>query len=53
MVEARGDAGAVAGDIVELQGAVIADEVKDVGGVHGIAGKPVTATDVEEEVSWF
>ena len=51
MVEARGDAGAVAGDIVELQGAVIADEVKDVGGVHGGAGRLATAVDMEKEVA--
>ena len=44
MADARGDAGAAAGDVVELQGqgAVTAD----VGGVHGVAGKLATATDV-------
>ncbi|XBI20307.1 hypothetical protein VPH35_061629 [Triticum aestivum] len=47
MAEARGDAGAAAGDVVELQGTVTAD----VGGVHGGAGKPAIATDVEKEVA--
>ena len=47
MAEARGDAGAVAGDVVELQGAVTAD----VGGVHGGAGKLAIAADVEKEVA--
>ena len=44
MADARGDAGAAAGDVVELQGqgAVTAD----VGGVHGGAGKLATAADV-------
>lgn len=52
MADARGDAGAAAGDlVVELQGAVTADEVKDVGGVHGGAGKLATAADVEKEVA--
>ncbi|KAE8788884.1 hypothetical protein D1007_37003 [Hordeum vulgare] len=51
MAEAHGDAGAAAGDVVELQGAVTADEVKDVGGVHDGAGKLATATDVEKEVA--
>ncbi|KAE8783455.1 lrr receptor-like serine threonine-protein kinase [Hordeum vulgare] len=51
MAEAHGDAGAEAGDVVELQGAEIADEVKDVGGVHGGAWKLATATDVEKEVA--
>ncbi|KAE8787835.1 lrr receptor-like serine threonine-protein kinase [Hordeum vulgare] len=51
MVEAHGDACASARDVVELQGAVTADEVKDVGGVHGGAGKLATATDVEKEVA--
>ena len=51
MAEAHGDAGAAAGDVVELQGAVTADEVKDVGGVHGGAGKLATAADVEKEVA--
>ncbi|KAE8808466.1 PAX-interacting protein 1 [Hordeum vulgare] len=45
------DAGATARDVVELQGAVTADEVKDVGGVHGGAGKLATAADVEKEVA--
>ena len=47
MAEARGDAGAAAGDVVELQGAVTAD----VGGVHGGAGKLATAADVEKDVA--
>ncbi|KAE8791387.1 hypothetical protein D1007_34217 [Hordeum vulgare] len=51
MAEAHGDAGAVAGDVVELQGTVTADEVKDVGGVHGGAGKLATTLDVEKEVA--
>ncbi|KAE8781286.1 lrr receptor-like serine threonine-protein kinase [Hordeum vulgare] len=51
MAEAHGDAGAAARDVVELQGAVTADEVKDVGGVHGGAGKLATAADVEKEVA--
>ncbi|KAE8771927.1 lrr receptor-like serine threonine-protein kinase [Hordeum vulgare] len=51
MAEAHGDAGAAARDVVELQGAVIADEVKDVGGVHGGAGKLATTADVEKEVA--
>ncbi|EMS68405.1 hypothetical protein TRIUR3_05335 [Triticum urartu] len=51
MADARGDAGAAARDVVELQGAVTADEVKDVGGVHGDAGKLATAADVEKEVA--
>ena len=44
MADARGDAGAAAGDVVELQGqgAVTAD----VGGVHGGAGKLATAAYV-------
>ncbi|XBI22574.1 hypothetical protein VPH35_063578 [Triticum aestivum] len=46
MAEARGDAGAAAGDVVELQGAV----TTDVGGVHGGAGKLATAADVEKDV---
>ncbi|KAE8802462.1 hypothetical protein D1007_21778 [Hordeum vulgare] len=53
MVEAHGDADAVAGDVVELQGAVTADEVKDVGGVHDGAGKLTTVADVEKEVPVF
>ncbi|KAE8771640.1 hypothetical protein D1007_56472 [Hordeum vulgare] len=49
MAEAHGDADAAARDVVELQGTVTADEVKDVGGVHGGAGKLATAPDVEKE----
>ncbi|KAE8802139.1 lrr receptor-like serine threonine-protein kinase [Hordeum vulgare] len=51
MAEAHGDAGATAGDVVELQGVVTADELKYVGGVHGGAGKLATATDVGKEVA--
>ncbi|KAE8793287.1 hypothetical protein D1007_32128 [Hordeum vulgare] len=51
MAESRGDVGAAAGDVVELQGAVTVDEVKDVGSVHGGAGKLATAGDVEKEVA--
>jgi hypothetical protein len=51
MADARGDTGAAAGDVVELQGAVTVDEVKDVGGGHGGAGKLATAADVEKEVA--
>ncbi|KAI5008819.1 hypothetical protein ZWY2020_009867 [Hordeum vulgare] len=51
MAEVHGDTGAAAGDVVELQGAVTADEVKDVGGVHGGAGKLATAADVDKEVA--
>ena len=49
MADARGDAGAAAGDVVELQGqgAVTAD----VGGVHGGAGKLATAADVAGSAS--
>ncbi|KAE8818271.1 hypothetical protein D1007_03901 [Hordeum vulgare] len=47
MAEAHGDVG----DVVQLQGAVTADEVKDVGGVHGGARKLVTAADVEKKVA--
>jgi len=49
MADARGDAGAVAGDVVELQGpgAVTAD----VGGIHGGAGKLATAADVAGSAS--
>ncbi|KAE8803471.1 hypothetical protein D1007_20700 [Hordeum vulgare] len=50
MAEARGDVVAAIGDVVELHGAMTADEVKDVGGVHGGAGKLATAADVEKEV---
>ncbi|KAE8792316.1 PAX-interacting protein 1 [Hordeum vulgare] len=49
MAEARGEASAAAG--VELQGAVLpTDDVKDVGGVHGGAGKLATAMYVEKEL---
>ncbi|KAE8769080.1 lrr receptor-like serine threonine-protein kinase [Hordeum vulgare] len=48
---ARGDASAAAGDVVELQGAVTIDEVKQVGGVNGGVGKLATAADVEKEVA--
>ncbi|KAE8798971.1 hypothetical protein D1007_25694 [Hordeum vulgare] len=51
MANAHGDAGAAARDVVELQGTVTADEVKDVGGVHGGARKLATAADVEKEVA--
>ncbi|XBH65762.1 hypothetical protein VPH35_119306 [Triticum aestivum] len=49
MADARGDAGAAARDVVELQGqgAVTAD----VGGVHGGAGKLATAADVAGSAS--
>ena len=49
MADARGDADAAAGDVVELhgQGAVIAD----VGGVHGGAGKLVTVADAAGSAS--
>ena len=49
MADARGDAGAAARDVVELQGqgAVTAD----VGGVHSGAGKLATATDVAGSAS--
>ena len=49
MADARGDAGAVIGDVVELQGqgAVTAD----VGGVHGGVGKLATAADVAGSAS--
>ncbi|XBJ16361.1 hypothetical protein VPH35_008019 [Triticum aestivum] len=46
MVEARGDAGEAAGDVVELQGTVTAD----VGGVRGGARKLTITVDVEKEV---
>ncbi|XBH78475.1 hypothetical protein VPH35_104711 [Triticum aestivum] len=51
MAEARGNAGAAAGDVVELQGTVTADEVKDVGGIHGSSGKLATTVNVEKEVA--
>ena len=47
MAEARGDTGAAAGDVVELQGTLTAD----VGGVHGGAGKLAIAAGVEKEVA--
>ena len=49
MADARGDAGAVAEDVVELQGhgAVTAD----VGGIHGGAGKLATAAYVAGSAS--
>ncbi|KAE8778011.1 hypothetical protein D1007_49175 [Hordeum vulgare] len=49
MADAPGDAGAAAGDVLELQGpgAVTAD----VGGVHGGAGKLATAVDVAGSAS--
>ncbi|XBI09899.1 hypothetical protein VPH35_137348 [Triticum aestivum] len=47
MAEARGDAGAAAGDVVELQDVVTAN----VGGVHGSVVKLATAMDVEKEVA--
>ncbi|XBI00645.1 hypothetical protein VPH35_129615 [Triticum aestivum] len=47
MAETRGDTGAAAEDVVELQDAVTVD----VGGVHGIAGKLTTAAGVEKEVA--
>ncbi|KAE8818821.1 lrr receptor-like serine threonine-protein kinase [Hordeum vulgare] len=50
MAEAHDNAGTTAGYVVELQGAVTVDEVKDVGGVHGGAGKLATAADVEKDV---
>ncbi|KAE8820302.1 lrr receptor-like serine threonine-protein kinase [Hordeum vulgare] len=51
MAEAHGDADEAAGDVLELQGAVTADEVKDVVGVHDGAWKLATAMDVENEVA--
>lgn len=51
MADACGDASAAAGDVVKLQGAVTADEVKDVGGIHDGAGKLATAADVDKEVA--
>ncbi|KAE8790620.1 PAX-interacting protein 1 [Hordeum vulgare] len=51
MADAHGDAGATAIDVVELKGAVTADEVKGVGGIHGSAGKLATTADVEKEVA--
>ncbi|KAE8778751.1 lrr receptor-like serine threonine-protein kinase [Hordeum vulgare] len=51
MADAHGDAGTMTRDVVELQGAVTAHEVKDVGGVQSGAGKLATAADVEKEVA--
>ncbi|XBH78645.1 hypothetical protein VPH35_104823 [Triticum aestivum] len=51
MADARGDVGAAAEDVVELQGSVTADEVKDVGSIHGGPGKLATVDDVEKEVA--
>ena len=47
MAEARGDTGAAAGDVVELQGAVTVD----IDGIHGGAGKLAIVVDVEKEVA--
>ena len=49
MANARGDAGAAAGDVVELQGQ--GTVTADVGGVHGGAGKLATAADVAGSAS--
>ena len=49
MADARGDAGAAAGDVVELQGPGAV--TVDVGGVHGGAGKLATAADVAGSAS--
>ncbi|KAE8791477.1 hypothetical protein D1007_34067 [Hordeum vulgare] len=52
MADAHGDTGASTEDlVVELQGAVTADEVKDVGGIHGSDGKLATAAKVDKEVT--
>ncbi|KAE8784329.1 lrr receptor-like serine threonine-protein kinase [Hordeum vulgare] len=51
MADPHGDAGAAARDVVELQGAITVDKVKDVAGVHGGAGKLATAAYVENEVA--
>ncbi|KAE8766299.1 lrr receptor-like serine threonine-protein kinase [Hordeum vulgare] len=51
MAKAHGDASAASRDVVELQGAVTADEVNDVGNVHSGAGKLATAADMEKEVA--
>ncbi|KAE8768139.1 lrr receptor-like serine threonine-protein kinase [Hordeum vulgare] len=51
MAEAHGDTGSAARDVVELQGAVTANEVKDIGGIHGGVGKLATAVDVKKEVA--
>ena len=49
MVNAHGDAGAAAGDVVELQGPGAV--TVDVGGVHGGAGKLATAAAVAGSAS--
>ena len=49
MADARGDADAAAGDVVELQGQ--GTVTADVGGVHGGAGKLATAADVAGSAS--
>ncbi|XBH65924.1 hypothetical protein VPH35_119413 [Triticum aestivum] len=49
MADARGDAGAAAGDVVELQGQ--GTVTADVSGVHGGAGKLATAADVAGSAS--
>ena len=49
MADARGDAGAAAGDVVELQGQGAV--TVDVSGVHGGAGKLATAVDVASSAS--
>ena len=49
MVDARGNAGAAAGDVVELQGQ--GTVTTDVSGVHGGAGKLATVADVAGSAS--
>ena len=49
MADARGDASAAAGDVVELQGQGAV--TVDVSGVHGGAGKLAIAADVEKKVA--
>ena len=49
MADARGDAGAAAGDVVELQGPGAV--TVDVGGIHDGAGKLATAADVAGSAS--
>ncbi|KAE8782408.1 lrr receptor-like serine threonine-protein kinase [Hordeum vulgare] len=51
MAESHGDVSVAAEDVVELQGAVTADEVKGVGGIHSGAEKLAIAADVEKEVA--
>ncbi|KAE8785907.1 lrr receptor-like serine threonine-protein kinase [Hordeum vulgare] len=51
MADAHGDADTAARDVVELQGLVSADELKDVGGIQGGVGKLSTVADVEKEVA--